>query len=56
MKHRYCTIKQEHSLDESLDRTTLLSICEPAIKETGKGIHNTSYPKYEQGCRHDCRI
>ena len=29
---RYCTIKQEHSLDESLDRTTLLSICEPAIK------------------------
>ena len=29
---RFCTIKQEHSLDESLDRTTLLSICEPAIK------------------------
>ena len=29
---RYCTIKQEHGLDDSLDRTTLLSICEPAIK------------------------
>ncbi|TLU55664.1 MAG: glutamate synthase large subunit [Chlorobium sp.] len=29
---RYCTIAQEHGLEESLDRTTLLSLCEPAIK------------------------
>ena len=29
---RYCTIAQEHGLERSLDRTTLLSICEPAIK------------------------
>jgi glutamate synthase (NADPH) large chain len=33
---RYCTIAQEHGLDESLDRTTLLSICEPAIKRQEK--------------------
>ncbi|NTW69591.1 MAG: glutamate synthase large subunit [Chlorobiaceae bacterium] len=33
---RYCTIDQEHGLDESLDRTTLLSICEPAIKRKEK--------------------
>jgi glutamate synthase (NADPH) large chain len=35
---RYCTIKQEHALDESLDRTTLLSICEPAIKREEKVV------------------
>ena len=29
---RYCTIAQEHGIEESLDRTTLLSLCEPAIK------------------------
>jgi glutamate synthase (NADPH/NADH) large chain len=33
---RYCTIKQEHGLDESLDRTTLLSICDGAIKRKEK--------------------
>ena len=33
---RYCTIAQEHSLEESLDYTTLLSICEPAIKRGEK--------------------
>jgi glutamate synthase (ferredoxin) len=33
---RYCTIAQEHGLDESLDRTMLLSICEPAIKRKEK--------------------
>ncbi|WP_076792177.1 glutamate synthase large subunit [Chlorobium sp. KB01] len=33
---RYCTIDQEHGLDESLDRTTLLSLCEPAIKRKEK--------------------
>ena len=33
---RYCTIEQEHSLDESLDRTMLLAICEPAIKRKEK--------------------
>jgi len=33
---RYCTIDQEHGLDESLDRTMLLSICEPAIKRKEK--------------------
>jgi len=44
---RYCTVKQEHGLDASLDRTTLLSICEPAIKRQEKvvstlPIHNTN--------------
>ncbi len=33
---RYCTIDQEHGLDDSLDRTMLLSICEPAIKRKEK--------------------
>ena len=32
----YCTIDQEHGLDDSLDRTMLLSICEPAIKRQEK--------------------
>jgi glutamate synthase (ferredoxin) len=29
---RYCSMAQEHALEESLDRTALLEICEPAIK------------------------
>jgi glutamate synthase (NADPH/NADH) large chain len=29
---RYCSMAQEHALEESLDRTALLDICEPAIK------------------------
>ncbi|HSE32085.1 MAG TPA: glutamate synthase large subunit [Pyrinomonadaceae bacterium] len=29
---RYCTTKQEHGLEKSLDRTTLLQLCKPAIK------------------------
>ena len=33
---RYCTIQQEHGLDESLDRNMLLTICEPAIKRKEK--------------------
>ncbi|MEI8032132.1 MAG: glutamate synthase large subunit [Chlorobiaceae bacterium] len=37
---RYCTISQEHSLEESLDCTTLLSICEPAIKR-GERVTST---------------
>ncbi|NTW81932.1 MAG: glutamate synthase large subunit [Chlorobiaceae bacterium] len=32
----YCTIEQEHGLEESLDKTTLLAICEPAIKRKEK--------------------
>ena len=44
---RYCTIAQEHGLDDSLDRTLLLSICEAAIKRKEKvfstlPIHNTN--------------
>jgi glutamate synthase (ferredoxin) len=33
---RYCSLKQEHGLEESLDLTTLLTICEPAIKRGEK--------------------
>jgi glutamate synthase (NADPH) large chain len=33
---RYCTVPQEHGLDDSLDLTTLLTICEPAIKRGEK--------------------
>ncbi|ABL64683.1 glutamate synthase large subunit [Chlorobium phaeobacteroides] len=33
---RYCTVPQEHGLDDSLDLTTLLTICEPAIKRREK--------------------
>ncbi len=29
---RYCTMTQEHGLDNSLDRTALLALCEPAIR------------------------
>ncbi|NQU45571.1 MAG: glutamate synthase subunit alpha, partial [Chlorobium sp.] len=29
---RYCSMAQEHALEESLDCTTLLALCEPAIK------------------------
>ena len=32
----YCTMEQEHGLEESLDLTTLLAICEPAIKRGEK--------------------
>ncbi|MEI6306394.1 MAG: glutamate synthase-related protein, partial [Deltaproteobacteria bacterium] len=35
---RYCTIKQEHGLEESLDRTTLLSLCKPAIQNKEKVV------------------
>ena len=35
---RYCTIKQEHGLEDSLDRTTLLSLCKPAILNKEKVV------------------
>jgi len=35
---RYCTIKQEHGLEESLDCTTLLSLCKPAIQNKEKVV------------------
>jgi glutamate synthase (ferredoxin) len=30
---RYCQIEQEHGLEETLDRTTLLELCKPALEE-----------------------
>ncbi|ABB23390.1 glutamate synthase large subunit [Pelodictyon luteolum] len=33
---RYCSMAQEHALEESLDCTALLEICEPAIKRREK--------------------
>lgn len=36
---RYCTMKQDHGIERSLDMTTLLKICEPAIK-SGKKVHS----------------
>lgn len=33
---RYCQIPQDHGLDQSLDRTKLLSLCEPALKRGEK--------------------
>jgi glutamate synthase domain-containing protein 2/glutamate synthase domain-containing protein 1/glutamate synthase domain-containing protein 3 len=36
---RYCTMKQDHGIERSLDMTTLLKICEPAIKK-GKKVHS----------------
>lgn len=30
---RYCQISQDHGLDQSLDNTTLLKLCEPALKD-----------------------
>ena len=36
---RYCTMKQDHGLEKSLDMTTLLKICEPAI-EKGEKVHS----------------
>ena len=35
----YCTMKQDHGIEKSLDMTTLLKICEPAIKQ-GKKVHS----------------
>jgi glutamate synthase (ferredoxin) len=36
----YCTIEQEHGIEESLDMTTLMAICEPAIKR-GEKVNTT---------------
>ena len=36
---RYCTMKQDHGIEKSLDMTTLLKICEPAIKK-GQKVHS----------------
>jgi len=36
---RYCTMKQDHGIEKSLDMTTLLKVCEPAIKK-GKKVHS----------------
>jgi glutamate synthase (ferredoxin) len=36
----YCTISQEHGIEESLDMTTLMKICEPAIKR-GEKVNTT---------------
>ena len=30
---RYCQIKQEHGLDETLDKTVLLDLCKPALEQ-----------------------
>jgi glutamate synthase (ferredoxin) len=35
---RFCQIEQDHALDKSLDVTTLLDICKPAI-ERGEKVH-----------------
>jgi glutamate synthase (ferredoxin) len=35
---RYCTISQDHGLDKSLDLTTLLEICRPAIERGEKVV------------------
>jgi glutamate synthase (ferredoxin) len=35
---RYCAIKQDHGLDKSLDLTTLLELCRPAIERGEKVI------------------
>ena len=37
---RFCTMKQDHGIEKSLDMTTLLKICEPAIKK-GKKVHSS---------------
>jgi len=34
---RYCQIPQDHGLDKALDNTTLLKLCEPALRE-GKPV------------------
>ncbi len=36
---RYCTMQQDHGIEKSLDMTTLLKICEPAIRH-GRKIHS----------------
>ena len=35
---RFCSIKQDHGLDKSLDLTTLLEICQPAIERGEKVV------------------
>jgi glutamate synthase (ferredoxin) len=35
---RFCSIKQDHGLDKSLDLTTLLELCQPAIERREKVI------------------
>ncbi|MCF7688169.1 MAG: glutamate synthase large subunit [Cephaloticoccus sp.] len=35
---RFCTIKQDHSLEKSLDLSTLLEICQPAIERGEKVV------------------
>ncbi len=35
---RYCQIKQDHGLDKSLDLTTILEICKPAIERGEKVV------------------
>jgi glutamate synthase domain-containing protein 2/glutamate synthase domain-containing protein 1/glutamate synthase domain-containing protein 3 len=37
---RYCSIEQNHGLEKSLDRTTLLDLCKPAI-ENGEQVRAT---------------
>jgi glutamate synthase domain-containing protein 2/glutamate synthase domain-containing protein 3 len=37
---RYCQIGQDHGLDKSLDRTTLLPLCQPAL-ERGEHVEKT---------------
>ncbi|MCX7916472.1 MAG: glutamate synthase-related protein, partial [Verrucomicrobiae bacterium] len=37
---RYCQISQDHGLERSLDMTTLLSLCAPAL-ERGEPVHAT---------------
>jgi len=50
---RFCSIKQDHGIEKSLDVTTLLDLCEPAIQRGEKSHRRTSHPERQPGHRHD---
>ena len=52
---RYCHIPQDHGLDKSLDNTTLLPLCQPALERGEKVSADVADPQRQPRRRHDPR-
>ena len=52
---RYCQIAQDHGLDKSLDMTTLLDLCKPALERGEKVAADAADPQRQPRRRHHPR-
>ena len=53
---RTCQISQEHNVEASLDSTTLIPLCEPALERGERGRGRAADPQRQPRRRHHARI